>query len=356
MNLQTLELLDPNTEIVTWIERQLASEELPAVVAELLGWNVATDEAASLESALGNRLPQILESGLSESDARVLLRSPRLLFDLQEAICFHGGPYWMAPEGKSGNSSGMGENIPPNLNRIVNFLDNQPPTLAETLEKPSKSNGSGYAVAPGKEDRRQVTLSSEPAFDSQGVRAKASSPAPRSGNWLWRTLPILALVLVAGFGILLLNRTVPPEPNHPSVEVASNNSSKSWGLNDLKPLLKIERGDEYLNAVASAMNDWKESPPIDSAMCAQRIQELIEGCQNLIEEAQLELSPLDAERRKWLHAKCTAWIEKFREDLVAIHQDPESWQEVTRRMDAKVEKAVTVIRAEAETLREAASA
>jgi len=311
MSLLTFDLLNSQTDIVDWLENQLTGENLPDVVAELVGWNVAASQATSLNELLGDQVPGIVEGGLTEEQSRKLLSAPRLLIDLQEQICLHGGAYWQnaGAIGESGFSSGMGTSIPPNLDRLLGFLESQ--------ESP-------------------VNSSSEPSV-------KSSKPRNAAVRWVPQ---LLAMVLLIGFAALLFNRGG-------EVKTALNSD---WGLNDLKKLRSISSGPEYLDSVAVAMSDWIGQPPVDARDGAIRIQQLIDGCQNLIAAEELSRSPLDPETQKWLHTKCTAWIGKFSEELALINQKPDAWPEVSEHMKTKVEKAVATMREQAAKLRESTAA
>lgn len=316
MSLLTFDLLNGQTDVVVWLENQLTGENLPDVVAELVGWNVSPSQAASLNELLGDQVSQILDVGLTEAQARKLLSAPRLLIELQEQICVKGGAYWQnaGAIGESGFSSGMGTSIPPNLDRVLGFLESQVP---------------------------EIPVSEIPVSE-----VKQSNHRPnRSGILRWAP-QLLAMVLLIGFAALLFNRGG-------EVKTALNND---WGLNDLKQLREISNGPDFLDSVAVAMSDWNRKPPVDAREGAIRIQQLIDGCQNLIAAEELARSPLDPESQKWLHTKCTAWIGKFSEELALINQKPDAWPEVSEHMKTKVDKAVSTMREQAAKLRESTAA
>ena len=306
MNLLTLELLDAHTNITSWLERQLIGEDLPAVVSEMLGWSVCSRDRSTLDAEFGDRLQLILKSGLTASDAQVLLKHPHLLLDLQEQICFHGGDYWqnLGTQNGTGRSSGTGDAIPPTLDGLLRFLDEQGPVQT----------------------------------DDTPIKKSPSAPQQKRKGRTWVT-QLLALTLLVSLGGLVLQqgRFDAPVPGN-SVAV------DDWGFNSLKKISSKSTAPDYLEAVAAAMEDWKSKPPTDAQSGAKRLVDLIQGCKNLIADDQMDRSPLDLESRKWLRAKCEAWIVKFREDLAAIHNDPSSWSETAARMNAKIEKAAGTLR------------
>lgn len=351
MSLLTLEMLDSQADIARWLEHQLTGEDLTKVVAELLGWKVGSDENESLEQVFGNHLPEILESGLLESDAQMLLRYPRLLLELQEQICVSGSMYWfnLGIHGRTDRSSGTGDIIPPNLSRMLAYLEQQAPSPSAPV--PQKSSKPKTASGMKAEDR-QVT-----------VAATRTTSRPKQ-VWSGRAIALLAFVFLAGFGVLLFNQNLGLNILGPGDNVATNDKPvpivvppvNNWGLNDLKPIQANKTGADYLNAVAKAMNDWNERAPTDSRQGAQRIQQLIDGCQNLIAAEQMQQSPLAEADREWLHEKCTAWIKNFGEDLAALDAAPDAWPEVSSRMNEKINKAVKAIRDRAETLNKSVAA
>jgi hypothetical protein len=266
-----LDIPDEVADVGPWLDALLVGEDLGRVMAELAAvhgvalpsgspgsgsWPTPADATAWL----GDRLPAVLAGGFGQLDSRVvgeLLRNPALLPALQEVVCSTGGSYWMdlargtAPAGRS----------PQEFSRLM-FADD---------------SRSGLPVLPG------------PAGSS------TSSPL------LVRTIAALAACLLVAVGIW-------------SLSDRGGFSERPWGWS-VATALDSAPADRYLDQLAAAGEQWFAVKPDSEAALAKRLEQMIAGCDRLIEAAHEPLAPED---REWLREKCRAWREKFVGQLEAL--------------------------------------
>ena len=87
------------SELARWLDRQIAGPDLGRLIDELSAVHGAGDDRVDLPAVLGHYHPKVIEKGLgelSEKRLRALLRYPKLLADLQDAVIAANSPYWNA--------------------------------------------------------------------------------------------------------------------------------------------------------------------------------------------------------------------------------------------------------------------
>jgi hypothetical protein len=99
MNALVLDMPDDPTEQAPWLDRKLVGPDLAALVAELDAVHGRAQPAPqpppALDTLLGGNRRAVLQRGLSvlpRPALGMLLRHPRLLLELQEAILLQGAP------------------------------------------------------------------------------------------------------------------------------------------------------------------------------------------------------------------------------------------------------------------------
>lgn len=86
-------------ELAGWLDRQIAGPDLGRLIDELSAVHGAGDDRVDLQAVLGHYQQRVIEKGLgelSEKRLRALLRYPKLLGDLQDAVIEANSPYWNA--------------------------------------------------------------------------------------------------------------------------------------------------------------------------------------------------------------------------------------------------------------------
>ena len=98
MKIVALSIPDDPTQWAGWLEQQLVGLHLYELVEELKVFHQFPDDPAlNLNGVCGGQLARVFESGLSalsDAQVRLLLKTPRLLLELQEQVLEHGGTYW----------------------------------------------------------------------------------------------------------------------------------------------------------------------------------------------------------------------------------------------------------------------
>ncbi len=296
MSLVTATIPEDPAQLAGWLERQLAGLHLGALVAELAA--VHPDIAGPpLEEVLGEHREAILAGGLSALQPAALhqlLRHPRLLLQLQELVLLEGGAYWQRLLSKDADVTAMarrGEQ-----------------RLAALLGEP--------ATLPLNHRSRQRRVLS---FVRPLATALVGAAAAVAVVWTWREP--------------LAQRFLP-----------GSAAPVAWGWNKLGEPAPAMSPSDYLRQLADAASEWKQQQPQDAAALARRIEQMREGCSQLIFAAHPPLSPED---RRWLREKCRAWGTKFDRSLEALEAG-QSVPEVLAEMNATVDQLAATLRQRAD--------
>jgi hypothetical protein len=111
MKLVLASVPDDTAELAGWLEHQIAGPDLGRLIDELTAVHGTDNVRADLQAVLGHYQSQVLEKGLgelSEKRLRALLRYPKLLAELQDAVIAAGSPYWDALFDQPGLTSIVG--------------------------------------------------------------------------------------------------------------------------------------------------------------------------------------------------------------------------------------------------------
>lgn len=293
MTIHILEIPETAASRRDWLERHLIGPDLLELVAELKSMSdVDCDKNSHPLEQLFPHLPAALEQGLSalpDDEITYLLSHPESLIELQEAIYFEGGRYWI---------------------RLI---------AASVQEDPQQA----WPVIAGS------TIS----FDSIPVVAAPSVSMHLNRRTLTRTF----FGLLATAAVVLVAFWFQP----------STKTTVTWGWARPGALQLEGSPDEYLRHLASSAEEWFQDRPQTSLELAQRIQDFEAGCHRLLAAKHQHL---DLDDRAWLLDRCQNWSTTFttlRNDLLTGSKGSKV---VQLEMDAAVVKLVTAIRQRAATL------
>ncbi len=292
MNPILLELPQEPVERRRWLERQLVGLDLGDLVVELAAiQRSGPTEAATavtpstLAEACGGQLDTVLQAGLSVlSDPQLasLMRHPRLLCQLQDAILEHGGVYWEAV-----------------------------PRSAE-LEQRVSAQWSTIELSLDPQVRASYTNGSNSRESSSGLGGPGDGTIPRSvrstqrpvEKWRWAVLAAAILLGVT----LWTSRPATPHRGFDQPELLTAN---------VQP-------PAYLESLSAAAGDWLPTQPEEPAALAARLREIIHGCDTLIQAPHTQI-PAD---RDWLVERCQTWKSKFESQLADLEAGRRSALEV----------------------------
>ncbi len=307
MKIAWLDMPDDPTELARWLERQLVGMELLELIESLerartrLGCDNEPDP--SLENDLQSALPAILEEGLSAAPPaliRRLLKRPRTLAQLQDRILEQGGRYWTE--------------LPcaePQRQRIETIWQ------AVQADPDVRRTWSGGSESGGKRTPSPGVGRMAPAA---GQRRRWIAP-----YWLGGIV-LAASLLVAAF-----------------VFWPTSAGDQAWGWNRPGVMTAATRA-EYLERLADAADEWFSLQRDEPRQLQQRLEELVAGCQRLIDAPH---EPLPESDRDWLVEKCRAWKETLDGQLAEIRRSPDSFERVRPAADETVQKLVTALRTRA---------
>jgi hypothetical protein len=291
MNLWIMTIPDDPAELARWLERQLVGLSLPELVAELTAIHGRAESPLSLGDWFGILRNDVLARGLGvvgPDRIGLLLRHPKLLYELQDVVLSEGGRYW--------DELPRDADVSDSVNRSWNRLADQ--------------------LTPAPAPHRPVV-----------------QPAPATA-WYRRpwlvSMATAAAVLIAVWGYSHVSQSpVPPTP------VAAG-----WGWSKPGAVPAEGPASAYLARLAEGGQEWFNKRPDDRAGLAKRIGEMRQGCTGLILATHQPLADAD---RKWLVDKCRDWAKKF--DLHLSDLEAGKSVEVVRaEMDATVDKLVGALK------------
>lgn len=216
-----------------WLERQLVRDDLGQLVCELEKLlNVDPAETPDVRQILGNDFDRVLESGLSIlSPERIadLVKHPRMLLRLQEAVLIQGGDHW---------------------NRIEEADDTKSMVLREWKAIESRIG--------------------EP------VRPSVNSSGKTGRRGALRILAGIAAAVAVGVTAWMV-RPIPP----------------TWGFDKSGLLTAEMPASDYLNTLAGAAEEWFKKRPEDSEGLAKRLRDFRHGCDTLLAAPHPQLAEVD---------------------------------------------------------------
>jgi hypothetical protein len=272
---------DDSAQLPAWLEARLVAPDFGRFVAELVAVYPERGRALPARQLMGDWYRKALADGLGGVPAGVLeqlLRHPKSLLELQEAVLSEGGAYW---------------------DEVATRADE----MTATVER-----GRGALEA--------IVAQANPTREGEGGVARAT-PALAGGvrperrrsylTWALASSALAACLLVA-VGYLTLVK----KPDLGGTETAA----VTWGW--AKPggiPQDAQKPAEYLIALAATSEEWFNKRPEDAAGVAKRINEFRTGCSQLIFSPHTPLEPAD---RDWLVERCRLWAKKLDEHLSAL--------------------------------------
>ncbi|MCC6509946.1 MAG: hypothetical protein IT423_12640 [Pirellulaceae bacterium] len=268
-----------------WLESLIVSPHLADLVDELQLPPGINRSNLTLASICGQKLPQVLEQGLSVLDDQQLMQlldHPHLLFDLQQQAFEACSPYWDqlasgAVDQATPDGQAMGES------RAVGIASN-------TDESPTINTGRIWS------DRK-----------------------------FWPLLALAAGLLLA-VGVWL-NRPAP--------------TPTGWGLAKIDSLSPALKDSTYLQRLAELAAQWNNKQPTTSENLLQRLREYRTGCQMLIEHPKPQLKPED---RQWLVTKCQKWAGDLDQLITKLESSQISFDDASQEALAIAGRMETVLR------------
>jgi hypothetical protein len=287
MNLVVSSIPEDTVALGAWLERHLVGLELAQLIGELQAIHSPLPESLSVESVLAGRLEEVYQSGLSglpRELLRKLLTQPSLLFELQELVLTHGGPFW---------------------------------------DEVARRNQPVEAIV----ERGWERL--------LGVRAPAAPPIrQREGSlrkrWFRRALlGGLAAAAIVVAAVSLWQFTRPPA----RLPVA-------WGWARPDALPENVSREEYLETLANEAGEWFNKRPETAEALGRRIDEFRQGCSSLL---QANHRPLPEADRQWLVERCRKWAEKLDRNLADL-QAGKDVEAVRWETDATINQLIRALR------------
>lgn len=302
MKLTAFDIPDQPEQLGVWLERRLVSDDLGALVAELLAVRGKEPVAATaLHDAIpATELQRILSDGMQGVPydlLQTLLKEPMLLLELQTRILDQGGVFWDSVE--------------------------RPVGMRQRLER-------------GRVAFEAYVRDPMSRFQRPGRQViKLEIP--------WYRRPWFAsAVTAAGMVILGLVFLRPEKRQEAQVEPPKQPAvaTVAWGWN--KPGVIDQTGSpkDYLNNLAAAAEHWSDVHPHDAKELAHRLNEMRQGCSRLI----LANHPaLPNEDRAWLVARCRSWAASLDGALAGLESGAD-YKDVQRSADETVEKLIKALR------------
>src|SRR5262249_15381922 len=92
----------------------------------------------------------------------------------------------------------------------------------------------------------------------------------------------------------------------------------AWGWDRPGALRQDVSARDYLDALASAAEEWSKARPETAPALARRLNEFRAGCSTLILTTH---QPLNEEGREWLKGRCQVWAEEIDKVLTKLEDD-----------------------------------
>ena len=296
MKLHILEIPDEHPTRIVWLERQLVDDSFSEFVTQLEACRKSQlDESASSSISLdgifdGDALSQALQYGLATCSAKQLqqlISNPHALVELQGQVFEKGGSYWMGQ------------------------------IFSSNSEK-------------------ATLISAEPVGVQQvGVakRNHGTQPARRSFS---KILAIAACVIVfAGVGWQIYQSQ------------SSSVASVKWGWENDGALVATAAAPDYLSKIADGGQEWFAVKPGNANEFKKRLNEMVAGCQKLIDADHENLS---RDQKGWLIYNCRQWRKELVKHQAKLEERPELFNEILASTNSTVSSMVDKLRKKAKTL------
>ena len=272
MTLHTLTIPDDPAELPRWLERRLMAPDFGGFVAELQAHFPYSPKSAPPRKLFERWTPVALESGLETIPLdflQKLLTSPASLATFQERITTDGGAYWDDVADRSDDLSAAFECGKDSLEDVLS---------ANTV--PSK----------------RIVIVEPKTVQSEHMRRNRER-----GYKIWAIVSSgLAACLAVAIGLQLLNG--PGESPILKSQIA-------WGWGKPSGLALDQSGArEYLNQLATNVEEWSLYRPSDAAGVGLRIAEFRTGCTRLMHSTYGTIKPDD---KAWLLEHCREWAKRL---------------------------------------------
>ncbi len=282
-----LDIPDDSQLWPNWLEEQLIGRHLGDLVDQLQLIIPESDSQQTLESLCGPELNSVLASGLSalsEQQLHQLLKSPKLLLELQEKVFTDGLEYWKTVPITDEHQ----QQVKVGWSRLGEHLNKNAPNEPKTPLK------------------QQTT---------KPRRIQA------------RLLGTIAASLLVGFLFWLSS----PGPS----------GTSDWGFNRPGALAAEIPEEEYFNELADAAGEWFNERPETNGALATRLQQFSDGCQTLIDARHSQLSDED---RAWLIERCGVWKGQIDTQLAELNSGQKPFEQVRTKADETVKKLSTALK------------
>jgi hypothetical protein len=269
MKALVLDMPDDPAAQAPWLDRRLVGSDLAALVAELDAIHRRAETAPgpppgplpipTLDTVLGGNRRALLDRGLSVLPRHALgtlLRHPRLLLELQEAVLLQGGTYWQE-------------------------LNRSDPAVA-----------SGVAAVWNRVSPRIPSPAPERRNEAPSVLRAPQAARQALHNRLVLAWAILASVAATILALLHAGQPSPWGWNRPGVLVRSESESPA----------------AYFNRLADTAREWFDERPATADDLARRLGAFRADCTRVIVVDQGRLPPA---QRAWLVEHCRTWASRL---------------------------------------------
>jgi hypothetical protein len=328
MMLEILDLPEEPREIAVWLDRQLASDGLAAIVDDLSAIHGAAAEPCSAEQArdwLGDSASGVLANGLTAiGDERIkqLLVRPSLLPALQELVMLEGGPYW---DNLLHHSAGVQES----LSRARSALSSVITDPTSTSKHPVTSRS--------EQGNRRYLFTLIPLAVAAMLALMITWPD--AGD---RPDGLDAGKNVGGSGI---TRGPGSGEAGKSIEV---DQDQPWGWNRETLIPKETAPDQIANMLADRLEEWSNVTHTDrlsKKVLRLRFSEVWAGCETLLGMSFDKAEPEVQASIKAVAEALQAGVQKSLDDLTAVSgDDVDALKSAKQAVDTLVKNAVDALR------------
>ncbi|MCA8995938.1 MAG: hypothetical protein KDA80_03110 [Planctomycetaceae bacterium] len=268
-----------------WLEQQLVRGDLGQVVVELETLlQVDPAHTPDVRQILGSDFDKVLESGLSVLNGHQiteLMKHPRMLLRLQEAVLIQGGDYWS--------------------------------TVDETDATKSAIIREWAAI---EQQIDPIVPDDGPTSETNGERA----------SWFQSLRPLVALAAIVLVGVTVWMTR--PSPS-------------TWGFDQPGLLNASVSAHDYLDSLADAADTFDKKPLDTSVALGKRLSDFSHGCQTLLEAKHPQLSEAS---RKLLLEKCRDWKASIDGHLADLNSGAKPIEVIRDEANATVNKLVNKLR------------
>lgn len=290
-------LPDSASELASWLEAKIFSDELGELIAELFVVNQLDSLAVDIPVVVSDGLERSVVidgfSSLNRNELGYFLRNPYRLLVVQELILIEQPEHWASKF----------------YHRSQEAIQSEWKTIKREIA--SETPASEHSIP---EQRPKITTSKN---RPSRLRRKRS----------WATLAISATIVAAmAIGFWFIRESLETSPD--------------WGWNDTAIFaLELDEAD-YFRLLAREADDWYDLPKTEKSL-----RQLVASCDHLIGGNHASLTP---NAKAWLVEKCEAW----KESLVRLESDQSDLNDQRRfeEVDGVVKKLVAALQRKADEI------